>query len=137
MADIADVNFVLPVKLLLERKNHDHLADIFLDLLHPARAPGPYLRADEVKHRNAQPVQLARQTQVEVREVNEHGSIRLAPRGFRHQMLEAPPDIRQVLHYFHQSDHRDLISMYQQLAAGSSHLFAAHAEEACAGRKLP
>ena len=37
-------------------------------------------------------MQFARQPQIEVREVDQDGCIRLAPRGFRHQMLEAPAD---------------------------------------------
>src|SRR5579859_7495194 len=88
MSNIADFDAVLAVELLLEREDHDHLADIFLDLLDAAGTPGPYLRADEVENGNAQAVQLARQTQVEVREIEQDGGVRLAPSGFGNQMLE-------------------------------------------------
>src|SRR5258708_567623 len=134
MADVADLDSVPPVELLLEREDHDHLADVLPDLLYPSGAPRPDLRADEIKNRNAQPIEIARQPQVEVREVDEHGGVGLAPRGFRHQMLEAPSDIGKMFYHLHQSNHRNFIGVDQQLASGSAHLLAAHAEEACAGR---
>src|ERR1700731_679457 len=109
MANVADLDAVAAVKLLLKRKDHDHLADIFLDLLHAAGAPGPYLRADKIKHRNAQPVQFAGQAQVEVGEVNQDGGVRLTACSFRDQVLESATDSRQVRQHFHQPNHRNLI----------------------------
>src|SRR2546430_11028040 len=89
MADITRLQPMPAIKLLLKRKDHDHLADIFFDLLYASGAPGPYLRADEVESGNAQAMQFARQAQVEIGEVDEYSRVRLAPRGFGHQMLEA------------------------------------------------
>src|SRR5256885_2164699 len=96
MANITDFDAVLRVKLLFEGEDHDHLADIFPDLLRASGAPGPYLRADKVEHRNSQAVQLACQTQIKVGEVYQDGRVGLAPRRFRYQMLEAPADSRQM-----------------------------------------
>src|SRR5437588_12818001 len=66
MSDIADVNSMLPVEVLLEGKDHNHLADIFADLFHPAGTPRPDLRAYKVKNRDTRFMKLARQAQVEV-----------------------------------------------------------------------
>src|SRR5581483_11118294 len=92
MSYITNLNTVLPVKLLLKREDHDHLANIFFDLLDPSGAPGPDLRAHEIEDRNAEPMQFASKAQVEVREVDEHGGIRLASRCLRHKMFEALPN---------------------------------------------
>src|ERR1044071_10316796 len=89
MADIADFDAVARIEFLLERDDHDHLANIFFDLLYAAGAPGPYLRADKIEDGNAQAMQLARQAQVEVREVDQDGSVRLAVRRFSYKVLEA------------------------------------------------
>src|ERR1700732_4649826 len=129
MANVADLDAVAAVKLLLKRKDHDHLADVFLDLLHASGAPGPDLWADKVENRNAQTVQFTRQTEVEVRKVDQDGCVGLAPRRFGNQMLEAPADSRQMRQNFHQTNPGDFIGMDQQLGASRTHLFSAHAKE--------
>jgi len=116
MADVADFDAVPRIKLLLKRKDHNHLADIFLDLLHASGTPCPDLRADKVKNWNAQAMQLTRQTQVEVGEVDQDGCVRFALRGFRHQMLEAAANVRQVPDHLHQSHHGNLIGVDQSSA---------------------
>src|SRR5882724_3849663 len=136
MSHVADLDAVPAVKLLLKGKDHDHLADIFLDLLHASGAPGPDLRADKVKNWNAQAVQSAGQAQVEVGEVDQDGCVRLAARCFGYQTLEAAADSRQVRDYLYQADHSNLIGVDQQFAAGSMHLLAAHSEEGRARRGL-
>src|SRR5258707_13157868 len=92
MSNVADLDAVPAVKLLLKGKDHDHLANVFLDLLYAAGTPGPDLRADEIEHGNAQAMQLSRQSQVEVREVDQDGCVRLAARRFRDQVLESAAD---------------------------------------------
>src|SRR5262245_60970184 len=136
MADVRDVHSVFAVKLLLEGKDHDHLADVHLDLLHAPATPRPDLRADKIENRNTEAVELARQTEVEVREVDEHGCVGLAPCSFCDHALESPADIRQMLNDFRQSNDRDVSRVDQQLATGSMHLVSAHAEEPCIGRNL-
>src|SRR5258708_1820137 len=113
MANVADLDAVAPVELLLKGKDHDHLADIFLDLLHASGTPGPDLRADKVEDRNAQAVQFSGQTQVEVGEVNQDGGVRLAPRCFGNQMLKAAADSGQVRDHLYQPDNSDLMGMDQ------------------------
>src|SRR5215472_13180931 len=113
MSDISHVHAVATVELLLEGEDHDHLAHVFLDLLDAPGAPRPYLRADKVKDGNPQPVQLARQAQVEVGKVDEHGSVRLAFGGFVYKDSEFLPDVRQMLGDLNQPDHGDFFSMNQ------------------------
>src|SRR6478672_3750936 len=136
MAHITHLNAVSRIKLLLKRKDHNHLADIFFDLVHASCPPGPYLRADKVEDRNAQAMQLARQPQVEIREIDQDGCIGLALCGFRHQMLESAANVRQVPDHLHQSDYGNLIRVDEQFGAGSTHLLSAHAEESRTRRKV-
>ncbi len=128
--DIADIDSVLLIEILLERKDHNHLADVLPDLLDPSGTPGPHLRADKIKNGNAKAVQLARQPQVEVRKINEDGRVRLALSGFYHQMVETAADARQMRQDLYQSHHGDFIGVDQQIAACGAHLLSAHAEEA-------
>src|ERR1051326_8155166 len=97
MPDIADLHSVPRIELLLKGEDHDHLADIFFDLLHAPGAPRPDLRANEIKDWDAKAMQLARQTQIEVWEVDQDGCVGLAAGGFCHQMLEAAANVREVL----------------------------------------
>jgi hypothetical protein len=135
MSHIADLNAVPRIKLLLKGEDHNHLADIFFDLLHSSGAPGPDLWTHKVEHRNAPAMQFTRQAQIEIREVDQDGGVRLAARGFGHQVLEAAANVRQVLYDLNQPDHGDIFGVDQQLAAGGAHLFSAHAEESGAGGK--
>ena len=112
MAHVAHLNAVPGIELLLKRKDHNHLADVFLDLLHASGAPRPNLRTDKIKNRDAQAMQFARQPQVEIREVDQDGCVRFAPRSFRHQMLEAAANVRQVPYDLNQSDYSNLIRMH-------------------------
>src|SRR5437764_6368773 len=50
MSDIADINSMLPVEVLLKRKDHNHLADIFADLLHSAGTPSPDMRDYKIEN---------------------------------------------------------------------------------------
>ena len=60
---------------LLEREDHGDLIGAARELAHPARAPGPDLRRDEVQHRNPAPLGDRRERQVQVRRVDEHGQV--------------------------------------------------------------
>ena len=81
-------------------------------------------------------MQLARQPQIEIRKVDQDGCVGLAFRGFRHQMLEAPTNVRQVLYHLNQSHDSYFIGMDQQLGSGGTHLFSAHAKEGRGGRRV-
>ena len=111
MSDIADVNSMLPVEVLLEGKDHNHLADIFADLLHPAGTPRPDLRAYKVKNRDTRFVKLTGQTQVEVRKINEDGGIGPTLFSFSHKLVEFFPNLREMSKDFSQAHHRHFIGM--------------------------
>src|ERR1051326_1332931 len=51
-------------------------------------------------------------------------------------MFEAAADVRQVFDHFNQPDDGDIFRIDQQLAAGGTHFFSAHAEEGGAGGLL-
>ena len=65
----------LPVERLLEREDHQHPGDRLPDGAHASPPPGPDLRRDVVDDGNAAAAQLARQAQVEVGVVDEHGDV--------------------------------------------------------------
>src|SRR5258708_17002663 len=136
MSNNVELNSVLPVKLLLERKNHDHLANVLLDLLYTPGSPGPYLRTDKVEDRNSKPMKLARQTKIELREINEDCSIRSARLGLRNKTVKPREDSWQMRDHFRQSNDSNFLRVNQQLAAVGAHLLAAHAEERGPRRKL-
>src|SRR5258708_6265590 len=136
MADVGNVYSVAAVELAFEREDHDHFADVSLDLLHASWAPGPNLRADEIENRNSKPVELARQAQIEVREVDQDGSVGPAPCRLFDQAMELLSNMRQVRDHLDQPDHCHFFGVDQQLAAGGAHFFSAHAEEPGSRRKL-
>src|SRR6266481_1461488 len=136
MSNIRDFNSVLAVKLLLERKDHDHLANVFFDLLYPSSPPRPYLRTDKVEDRNSKLMKFARQTKIEFGKINENGSVRPALLRFGNELVEPSKDSRQMRDHFRQPNDRDFLSVNQQLAAGNAHRFATHTEERRSRRKL-
>ena len=129
MPNKLSVDTAFAIELLLEREDDHHLAHVLPHEFDAPLPPGPQLRADVVDHRNAALVQLARQTKVEVGEIDKHGSVGLAPLGFGHHFVKQPEDARQMLHHFGQSDHGDLIGVDHQVASSLLHALAADAEK--------
>ena len=136
MADELRRNAALAIKLLFEGKDHQHLANVLAHALDAALLPRPQLRADVVDDGHAALVQLARQAQVEVGEVDEHGGVRTASLGFANHLAKAAIDRGNVLDDLDDADLGDLSRIDQQIAAGGAHLLAAHAEELDAGRRI-
>src|ERR1035441_2647826 len=97
MADKLRLNAALAIEALLEREDQQHPANVFAYLLDAALLPRPELRADVVNDRHAALVQLARQAQVELGEVDEHGGVWPSPFGLAHHFAEAAIDERNVL----------------------------------------
>jgi hypothetical protein len=122
------------IELFFERKNHQHLADIFLYLLDAAFAPGPELRADVVNDRDVQLAEFACETKVEVGKVDEDGCVWLAPGCFANQSLELPPDQWKMADDFRQPHNRNLMRVHHGFGASVSHALAAHTEELGARR---
>src|SRR5258708_34919854 len=111
MANIRDFDSVFPVELLLERKDHNHFADVLLDLLDSSGEPGPYLRADKIEDRNVQLMKLAGKTKIKFREINQDGGVRLALCSFRHELVKAAIDSRQMSHNFSEANDRDFFGV--------------------------
>src|SRR5664280_395570 len=135
MADKLRLNAALAVEALLERENHQHLANVFPHLLDAALLPRPELRADIVNDGHAELVQLARQAQVEFGEVDEHRGVWPSPFGLAHHFAEAAIDERNVLDDLHDADFGDLSRIHQKVATGRAHLVSANAEELQIGRR--
>ena len=70
MADELHVHSGLPIQFFFKWKDHQHLVHELLDLLHPAFAPCPHLRADVIEDRRAGVPHSFRESKVEVGEVD-------------------------------------------------------------------
>ena len=119
----------LAVELFLEREDDQHLADILPHPFDASPLPRPQLRAHVINDRHAALVHFAGEPQIEVGEVDEDGSIGTTLFGLAHYLAKTAIDGRNVLHDLDDADFGDLAGVHQQLAAGSTHLLSADAEE--------
>ncbi len=71
VAHVARADAVSPVELLLEREDAQHPVHVAGDLPDAALPPGPDGGAHVEHHRDAEPAELAREPQVEVRHVHQ------------------------------------------------------------------
>src|SRR5271157_4829298 len=127
----------LAIKLLLEREDHQHPADVVPHLLDSPLLPGPELRTDVVNDGNAALVKFAGEPQIEIGEVDEHRRIGPAPLRLAHHLAKAAIDGWNVLDDLDDADFGDLASVRQQLAAGRAHLLSSDAEEVDLSTRLP
>ena len=75
MADKLGLHAAFAIERLLEGEDHQHPVDVLPDQLDAVLLPGPQLRADEVEDRNAQPVQLFGQPEVNLGKIDEYGYV--------------------------------------------------------------
>src|SRR5271157_852466 len=137
MPDELRFDAALAIKLLLEREDHQHPADVFTHAFNASLLPRPELRAHVVNDRHAALVQLAGEPQIEIWEVDEHRRIGPAPLRLAHHLAKAAIDGWNVLDDLYNADFGDLASVRQQLAAGRAHLLSADAEEVHLSTRLP
>ncbi len=78
MPDMGDRYAVATVEVGLEREQDEHPVDELGDGADAPLAPGPDLRTDVVDDRNPEPLELAGEAQVELREVDQDGDRRTA-----------------------------------------------------------
>src|ERR1700690_3993328 len=116
MANKLRLNAALAIEALLEGEDHQHLANVFAYLLDAALFPRPQLRADVVNDRHAALVQLARQAQVEIRKVDQHGGVWESLFGLAHHFAKAAIDERNVLDDLDNADFGDLARIHQKVA---------------------
>src|SRR5260370_33057003 len=109
MTDVRGFNSVLSGELLFEREDHDHFANVLLDLLDASGAPGPYLRTDKIEDRDVQFIKLTCQTKIKLWEINQNSGVRLAFCGFRHELMKAAIDSRQMGHNFSEANDCDFL----------------------------
>src|SRR5271169_6422946 len=112
------LNPTLAIKLFFEREDDQHLPHVFPNQLDARLPPRPELWADVVNHRDSALVQFARQAEVEVGEIDEHGGIGTPALRLGDDFVEEPKDTRQVFHYLSQSDHCDLAGVHDQVTSG-------------------
>src|SRR5207237_756648 len=92
MSHILRIHAAVAIKLLLERKDHQHLLHVLPHQLDAALSPGPQLWANKIDDGNAPAVQCAGQSEVEIRKIYEDGDLRLAPIDLAEQRLESAID---------------------------------------------
>src|SRR5581483_4508130 len=97
----------LAVNLLLKIEDAKHLLNGRFKLPDPPPPPCPDLRAYEVDHRYVAPLQLFRQAQVEIGEVNEDGNLWLPPAHLIEEDAKGPLHARQTRDDFCDSRHGD------------------------------
>ncbi len=128
MPDELHLDPVPPVELALKRKDDQHLAHVALHQLDASFAPGPELRADVVNHRNTAAMQLPRQAEIELREIDQHGHVGTPPVDLGQQMTELAIDARQVRRHFGQPQHRNVPGVDHGLATGGAQTLPAQPE---------
>src|SRR5437868_12921369 len=98
-------NATFAVKLLLERKDHQHFVDILAYQFDARRPPRPQLRADVVDHWNATLVEFLGETKVEVGKVDEHCDVGTATFCFTNHFAKSAIDAGQMFDDLSQTDH--------------------------------
>ena len=117
------------INFLFKRKNHDHsLHQAFHDA-HAPGAPSPYLRTDEVAHRNARVFQAPGDAQMRARRVHQDRKRSAALCGFARQPILHADHRGNFVQHFGDPDHRDFVIVGNQFDARFGHSRAAHAEE--------
>ena len=128
MAHERDRDSRLAVERLLEGEDHDHLRDALPDRPHPAAAPRPDLRRDVVDDRDAAPLQLARESEVEVRVVHEHGDGRPVAVHLLEDGAEHRAQVAQVAEHLEKPHHGQVADVGEEAAALGPEPVAAEAE---------
>src|ERR1700680_127857 len=123
------VHSPLAIELLFKRKYNQRLVDVIAQQPHPSLTPGPELRRDVIDHRNTALLHLPGHAPVKRRRINHDGEIRFSLVGFEDQLAEESIDFRQMAKDFGDADYSEVFGVDHSLAARSSHLLSAHAEE--------
>src|SRR5580658_941702 len=96
MADELGVDAVLAIERFLEWEDDQHTAHVLPHLLDAVFFPRPELRADEIDDRDAEAMELAKEAEMEVGEVNEHGHLGRAFANGALELSKFAVDARQV-----------------------------------------
>src|SRR6188474_3528145 len=128
------INSRVAIHFLLERKNHEHLVDDPADLLDPAFAPRPNLRADVIDNGTSRLSHAFGEAQIEVREVDENGGRgRVCLYSLRKPPEHAIKSSKRAEN-FERTDNGGLANVAFQLHTGRLHPLAAEAVNVAAGK---
>src|SRR5215472_2414346 len=125
MADKFDVHTGLPIDLLFEWKNYEHLVNHALDLFDTAFAPCPDLGTDVVNHRCTRILDSLRKTKIEIGKIDQNcrrWSAIFDP--LRQPAEDAVEDAERTVH-FKGADNCRPADVARELNAGFMHPLAA------------
>src|SRR5271157_5054302 len=120
---------LIAVEGLLEGEDDQHAVNILANQLDAVLLPGPQLRADEVEDRNAEPVELFGQTEVDLGEVDENGDAGPARANGFLELAKLAPDARQMADDLCEAHNGHLFRTDDALKASGGHALAAHAKK--------
>src|SRR5665213_2161601 len=123
------LNAMLPVEGLFKREDDQHLADVLLHQPDAVFLPGPQLRAYEIDDGDAEPMELARQAEMEVGKVDEHSHVGPPCANRFLQLAELAVDAWKMSQHFRQSHDGYVFRADDAFYAGSLHPLATHAEQ--------
>ena len=120
MSDICRGHVVFSEKRFFKGKYAQQAVDDPAHGFDTSLAPGPDLRRDKIDHRHAQPLELRRHAEMEIRGIGEDREVRHALCRFPDQPPISEPDPRQVAHHLHYSDYGQILrsddSLHPRLA---------------------
>ena len=116
------------VDVHLERKQRDDAARAARDRLRPTPAPRPHLRADVVDERHPVPLEPPRQERVEVRKVDQDGSVRPPPARLATEGGQRPDERGKLLEDLEDSDDREILGADGRIHPLGREKGAAHSE---------
>src|SRR2546423_12033378 len=106
--DVSDAARGIPI--FFKGQDRKQQIDIALDASCAIRTPGPKLRAYIIDDANAAPMKPSRQTQIEIRPINQNGCVGVALVYRLLQFTKRAPEFRQGASNFPQSKDRQLVS---------------------------
>nr|AIA12120.1 Unknown Function [uncultured bacterium] len=103
------INAPLLIPLALEGKNREQQVNVAPNVSHAMRAPSPELRADVVDDARSIGVKRTRQSQIEVRPVNQHYRVRFALQSCALKLPVRTPEARQRTPNLRQPHYRESV----------------------------
>ncbi len=124
---------MVTVEVGLESEEDQHAVHELRNGANTALAPGPDLRTDEVDDRDPEPLELAGEPQIELREVDQDGDGRPALFAGRDEEILDLPGARQDAERLRDAHDRDLTAVGDELDTLRPQLVGAEAERSQAG----
>ena len=137
MPHIRHADVVLPVEILFEGEDDDHVIDIAGDLVHAPAMPRPHLRRDEIDDFEPDLSGAPRHPEVESGIVDQQNRVGpfLFDRG--DEVAEDPPEHAEVQQHVEEPHEAEVSGVVEQIHALFSQKIAADAEDVKIGSELP